>query len=67
MTQIMNSLLLAPDIQEKLLNLSQTTSGRDTVILRDLQAIALEPDWTAQQQMWKKLLADRQVEIAFYN
>ena len=58
MTQIMNLLLLAPDIQEKLLNLPQTTSGRDTVILRELQAIALEPDWTAQQQMWYELHGD---------
>ena len=58
MTQIMNLLLLAPDIQEKLLNLPQTTSGRDTVILRELQTIALQPDWTAQQQMWYELYGD---------
>lgn len=58
MTQIMNLLLLAPDIQEKLLNLPQTTSGRDTVILRELQPIALEPDWTVQQQMWYELYGD---------
>jgi len=58
MTQIMNLLLLAPDIQEKLLNLPQTTSGRDTVILRELQTIALEPDWNAQQQMWYELYGD---------
>ena len=58
MTQIMNLLLLAPDIQEKLLILPQTTSGRDSVILRELQAIALEPDWTAQQQMWYELYGD---------
>jgi hypothetical protein len=58
MTQIMNLLLLAPDIQEKLLNLPQTTSGRDSVILRELQALALEPDWTVQQQMWYELYGD---------
>ena len=58
MTQIMNLLLLAPDIQEKLLNLPQTTSGRDSVILRELQALALEPDWTVQQQMWYELCGD---------
>ena len=58
MTQIMNLLLLAPDIQEKLLNLPQTTSGRDTVIIRDMQGIALQPDWTAQQQMWHELYGD---------
>jgi len=58
MTQIMNLLLLAPDIQEKLLNLPQTTSGRDTVILGELQTIALQPDWTVQQQMWYELYGD---------
>lgn len=55
MTQIMNLLLLAPDIQEKLLNLPQTTSGRDAVIIRDLQAIALEPDWNVQRVIWNKM------------
>ena len=55
MTQIMNLLLLAPDIQEKLLNLPQTTSGRDSVILRELQALALQPDWTTQRGMWTNL------------
>ncbi len=58
MTQIMNLLLLAPDIQEAILNLPKITSGRDSVILRDLQSIALEPDWTVQRQMWKQLLSD---------
>jgi hypothetical protein len=52
MTQIMNLLLLAPDIQEVLLNLPKTTKGRDDVCIRMLQPIALEADWILQRSMF---------------
>ncbi len=58
MTQIMNLLLLTPDIQETILNLPQTTRGRDDITIRRLNSIALEPDWTVQQQMWHELHDD---------
>ena len=58
MTQIMNLLLLTPDIQETILNLPQTTRGRDYITIRRLNTIALEPDWTVQQQMWHELHGD---------
>lgn len=58
MTQIMNLLLLTPDIQETILNLPQTTRGRDDITIRRLNTIALEPDWTVQQQMWHELHGD---------
>jgi hypothetical protein len=48
-TQIMNLRLLAPDIQEKLLFHERIHSAKDTVKLRDLQAVALEADWGRQQ------------------
>ncbi len=54
-TQIMNLLLLAPDIQQAILNLPQTTKGRDDVTIRQLQSIALEPDWQEQRRMWTNL------------
>src|SRR5262245_410304 len=56
-TQIMNLLLLAPDIQEDLLFLPQTQRGRDPIRLRQLQAIALVPDWKVQRPRWRRLLA----------
>ena len=56
-TQIMNLLLLAPDIQEELLFLPETRRGRDPIQLRQLQAIALVPDWKAQRPRWRRLLA----------
>ena len=55
-TQIMNLLLLAPDIQEQLLFLPETPRGRDPIHLRQLQPIALLPDWSAQRPRWRRLV-----------
>ncbi len=52
-TQIMNLLLLAPDIQEEILFLPETTEGRDAVSLRELQAVAAEVDWEGQRMRWE--------------
>lgn len=53
MTQIMNLLNLAPDIQEELLFLPPTVQGRDAVGERDLRGITWEADWRRQRQMWR--------------
>ncbi|HEY0984321.1 hypothetical protein [Schlesneria sp.] len=55
-TQIMNMLLLAPDIQETILNLPRITRGDDPIILRQVQAIAAERDWGKQRDLWRKLV-----------
>ena len=55
-TQIMNLLLLAPDIQEQLLFLPETPRGRDPIHLRPLQPIALLPNWSEQRPRWRRLL-----------
>jgi hypothetical protein len=54
-TQIMNLRQLAPDLQEVILFLPCTRWGRDPIHLRQLQPLALEPDWRKQRQMWRKL------------
>ena len=54
-TQIMNLLMLAPDIQEAILFLPRVERGRDPILLRQLQPIALVLDWRKQRQAWKKL------------
>ncbi len=54
-TQIMNLRLLAPSIQEQLLNLSRIISGRVEWSLRDFQSIALEQDWRKQQKRWSSI------------
>lgn len=56
MTQILNLLHLAPDIQEEILFLPPTTTGRDLLTERDLRPVAAEPDWTRQRRMWGQLV-----------
>ncbi|MGN6546568.1 MAG: hypothetical protein ACTHK7_16050 [Aureliella sp.] len=53
-TQIMNLLLLASDIQEAILFLEPVEKGRDTIKLRQLQKVALEADWNEQRRIWKR-------------
>ena len=52
-TQIMNLLHLAPDIQEELLFLPRTEHGRDPICEPMVRPIAAEPDWRKQRRMWK--------------
>lgn len=54
-TQIMNLLHLAPDIQEAILSLPRTESGRDPVTERDLRPIAGIVDWRKQRREWDAL------------
>lgn len=61
-TQVMNLLSLAPEIQEALLFFPVVTAGRAPVLLRDLQPIARELDWAAQRRLWQQLFAARVAE-----
>lgn len=54
-TQIMNLLHLAPDIQEAILDLPRVEHGRDPITERDLRPIAAVIDWRKQQRMWSEL------------
>ena len=54
-TQIMNLLMLAPEIQEMLLYLPRVTGGRDPIQLRCLQPIAVVCDWRKQRLAWMQL------------
>ena len=49
LTQIMNLLNLAPDIQEEILFLPRTMAGRDTITEHDLRAVAAEVEWERQR------------------
>jgi predicted XRE-type DNA-binding protein len=51
-TQIMNLLHLAPDIQEAILNLPRTTHGHDPLSERHLRPITAQPDWRKQRTIW---------------
>ena len=52
-TQIMDLNLLAPDIQEAILDLPRTIKGRDPVRERHVRAIAAEADWAGQRELWR--------------
>ncbi len=54
-SQIMNLVNLAPDIQEAILFLPRTLRGRDSIILWDLQPIASTLDWRKQRRKWLEL------------
>jgi hypothetical protein len=58
-TQIMNLLNLAPDIQEELLFLPKTVKGRDPICETDMRPITTVPYWQRQRKMWAKLAAQR--------
>jgi len=58
-TQIMNLLNLAPDIQEEILFLPNTTKGRDPVRERDLRPVAAVTHWNRQRKMWAQMRKDR--------
>ena len=66
-TQIMNLLLLAPDIQEEILFLPQTLSGRDPIRARHNRPLTTVHDWRKQRRFWKQLLDEQNVEIACPN
>ncbi len=52
MTQIMNLLHLAPDIQEDILHLPPVAEGRDPVTERDVRPVTKMIDWRKQRQSW---------------
>lgn len=56
-TQIMNLLHLAPDIQEDILFLPPTESGRDPIHESHLRPITLVADWGRQRRMWREIIA----------
>jgi hypothetical protein len=55
-SQIMNLVCLAPDIQKALLFLPLTQRGRDPIIVADLMPLAATIDWRKQRHLWRQLL-----------
>lgn len=60
MSQIINLLNLAPDIQEQILFLPLTTHGRDPIGERNLRPICAMADWKEQRSRWRKLRSRRE-------
>ena len=58
-TQIMNLLQLAPDIQEELLWLDSVSQGRDLIRARQLLSLVKTLDWSAQRKQWSNIRQSR--------
>lgn len=56
MTQIMNLLHLAPDIQERLLFFPLAPVGRDPLTERHLRSLVATDRWDSQRVLWNKLI-----------
>jgi hypothetical protein len=56
LTQIMNLLYLAPDLQEEILFLPTFERGRNPLTEKQLRPIAATPSWNKQRQMWQRHL-----------
>jgi hypothetical protein len=54
-SQVMNLVQLAPDIQEAILFLPRVERGQDPIILAQLQPIAAVLDWRHQRRLWRSL------------
>ncbi|MCP4593913.1 MAG: hypothetical protein GY842_24525 [bacterium] len=54
-TQIMNLLQLAPDVEEDILFLPRTVQGHDPIRERMVRAIAAVLDWRKQRRMWQEV------------
>ena len=59
MTQIMNLLHLAPDIQEEILLLPLVASGRDPIHEKMLRPVVAEICWEKQRALWSQLRGDQ--------
>ena len=55
LTQIMNLLLLAPDIQEQILEMPRFKTGRAPVTERELRVVAQTPNWREQRRSWGQI------------
>lgn len=54
-TQIMNLLMLAPDLQEQILLLPPVEFGRDPLKEWQVRSVAKQPIWAKQRRRWRAL------------
>jgi hypothetical protein len=62
LTQIMNLLNLAPDLQEVVLHLRPVSQGRGAISERSIRPIAATPNWQKQRRAWTTI--QRSIESA---
>lgn len=57
-TQIMNLLLLAPEIQEEILHLPKVSEGKDPIHEKLVRPVAAEVCFLKQSEMWTRMCTD---------
>jgi hypothetical protein len=57
-TQIMNLLNLAPDIQEEILFLTRDAAGKPGIREASIRRLGSEVLWSRQRQQWRKWFAE---------
>ena len=60
MTQIMNLLNLAPNIQEEILFLPKTMAGRDPLSERNIRRVTAIVHWNRQRKLWRDMICKNQ-------
>jgi hypothetical protein len=58
-TQIMNLLNLAPDIQQEILSWTQEPGGRESIRETTIRTLSSEVMWNRQREQWKHWFANR--------
>ncbi len=62
MSQIMELIWLAPDIQQEILEFPPTTKPRFPINEVAVRGIAAKLDWSEQRQVWRKLKQERHLD-----
>ncbi len=62
MSQIMELIWLAPDIQQEILEFPPSSAPRFPITEVPVRRIAAELDWVEQRECWRRLKQDRRLE-----
>jgi hypothetical protein len=63
-TQVMNMLMMAPEIQEEILFLPLTMKGRDLITESHVRVVSGISDWGKQRRIWQEIQKRRAREQA---
>jgi hypothetical protein len=59
MTQIMDLILLAPDIQEEILFFPKTDGRRFPISQKYIEPLTRVPDWNRQRELWVEIKKEK--------
>jgi hypothetical protein len=65
-TQLLDLLFLAPDIQEEILFFPRTTTARDRITERDARLVASAAAWPEQRKLWADVKSGESVRLLFH-